>query len=82
VARSRLPADPQPGERVGSVEALVAGRVVGSVPAVVGAAGPGPTPPPAPSGGSIAPAAGPWERMLRPLGILAVVLREMVGAFL
>jgi D-alanyl-D-alanine carboxypeptidase len=75
VARSRLPEEVGTGDRVGRVEALVDGRAVGSVPAVAWVAPPAPLPaPPAP--------ASPWVGVLRPLGILAVVLRAMVGAFL
>src|SRR5262245_26569015 len=70
VARSRLPAELRPGDRVGRVEAVVDGRMVGAVPAVVGTApntAPGPTPEPsaAPSPAPVAPdgAARPWDRV-------------------
>ncbi|HEY1335489.1 MAG TPA: D-alanyl-D-alanine carboxypeptidase family protein [Myxococcaceae bacterium] len=78
VPRAHLPPDLRPGDRVGRVQAVVDGRVLGAVPAVVWT-------PSAASGPSAVPlpvAEPSWEGVLRPLGIVAVVLREMVGAFL
>ena len=80
IARPRLRGDLRPGDRVGRVEAIVDGRVVGSVPPSRARrrcrAGGSPTASPP------GVAAVPWDGVLRPLGILAAMLREVTGAFL